>query len=399
MSDEFAIKTLTELVFSVNEEDDPIDAVLSSCLGSAKRVIESVMDAERDMFCGIGSGKRGSSRRDLRNGFYLRGFETCFGVLEKLRVPRTRSGRFRSCLVEKFERRQKKVNALIRSLFLCGVSQRDVSEVLGPFLGIEPSASTVSRISKSLDREVRAFKSRRLDDDFEYLLLDGIALSVKMSPYAVGRTALVALGVRRDGSKELLSFRVEHSESEPCWERFLNDLFSRGLEGRNLRLIISDGGAGLIRALSYVYPSVAHQRCWVHKIRNVLDKLRRNQRKACLRGLAAIWQAETRREAERAYREWERQWFFAAPNAVACVRDDLHELLSFLSCPREHWRLVRTTNILERCFREFRRRLRPIGCQKNISSCERMLYSICNRLNLRWQRKRSNCRTVLTQAA
>jgi putative transposase len=399
MTNEFAIKTLSELVFSVNEEDDPVDVVLSSCLGSVKRVIESVMEAERDIFCGIGYGRRGGGRRDQRNGYYVRDLETCFGVLEKLRVPRTRSRRFRSSLVEKFQRRQKKVSSLIRSMFLCGVSQRDVSEVLGPFLGIEPSASTVSRIAKSLDCEVKAFKSRLLDDDFQYLLLDGIALSVKMSPYAVGKSALVALGVRADGSKELLSFRVEHSESEPCWARLLNDLYQRGLKGENLKLVISDGGAGLIRALDYVYPEVAHQRCWVHKIRNVLDKIRRNQRRSCLRGLATIWQAETRREAERAYQEWERQWAFAAPDAVACVRNDLHELLNFLSCPREHWRMIRTTNSLERCFREFRRRLRPIGCQKNMASCERMLYAICNRLNLRWQKKRCICKTVLTQAA
>lgn len=399
MRDEFAIKTLTELVFSVNDDEDPIDVALSGCLGSVKRLIEDVMEAQRDAFCGIGSGKRGSGRRDQRNGYYERDYETCFGILRKLRIPRTRSGRFHSNLIDKFQRRQRKVNAFIRSMFLCGISQRDVAEVLGPFLGIEPSASTVSRISKSLDVEVKTFRSRRLDDDFVYLLLDGIALSVKLSPYAITKVALVALGIRADGSKELLSFRVEHSESEPCWSRFLNDLYQRGFKGNNLKLIISDGGAGLISALEYMYSDTAHQRCWVHKIRNVMDKIRHNQRRACLRGLRAIWQAETKLEAERAYREWERQWVFVAPRAVDCVRDDLDGLLNFLSCPREHWRLIRTTNVLERCFREFRRRLRPIGCQKNTSSCERMLFSICQRINLRWEKKRYRSPNVLTQAA
>lgn len=398
MSSEWAVKTLTELLYSVNESEDPIDRILTGCLGSVRSVIEGVMEAERDVFCGIGPSERGRSRRDYRNGYYERDFESCFGVLEKLRVPRTRSGKFRSSLFKKFARRQRKVNELIRSLFLCGISQRDVSEVLGPFLGIEPSASTVSRIAKSLDAEVKRFKCRALEDEFEYLILDGIALSVKISAYAVGKCALVALGVRPDGSKELLCFRIEHSESEACWERLLSDLYRRGLEGTKLKLVISDGGAGLLKAMNYIYPDVPHQRCWVHKIRNVFSKLKRDQRKACLRGLATIWQAQNRREAERAYRAWEREWDVPAPDAVACVRDDLDDLLVFLEFPREHWRLIRTTNHLERCFREFRRRLRPIGCLKNKTSCERMLYAICRRINLRWQRKRRIHASVFTQA-
>lgn len=147
-------KNLSELIFSINDEDDPIDAILSGCLGSVKELIENVMEAERDIFCGIGSFKRGCARKDYRNGYYECDFESCFGVLKKLRVLRTRSGKFRSMLFECFERRQKKVNELIRTLFLCGVSQRDISEVLKPFLGIEPFASTVSRIAKGIDEEV-----------------------------------------------------------------------------------------------------------------------------------------------------------------------------------------------------------------------------------------------------
>jgi len=399
MSDEWAVKTLTELLYSVNEAEDPIDRVLTGCLGSVRLAIETVMEAERDIFCGIGPSRRGRSRRDYRNGYYERDFESCFGVLEKLRVPRTRSGRFRSSLFAKFERRQRKVNDLIRSLFLCGISQRSVAEVLGPFLGIEPSASTVSAIAKSLDSEVQRFKHRALEDEFVYLILDGIALSVRTSPYAVGKCVLVALGVRGDGSKELLGFRVEHSESEACWERLLNDLYRRGLEGRKLKLVISDGGAGLLKAMSYVYPDVPHQRCWVHKIRNVFYKLKRFQKKACLRGLRDVWQATNRREAERAYRAWESHWIDKAPEAVECVKEDLDDLLVFMSFPKEHWRLIRTTNHLERCFREFRRRLNPIGCQKNTASCERMVYAICKRLNLRWHKKRICQPAVFTQAA
>lgn len=399
MSNEWAVKTLTELLYSVNEAEDPIDRVLAGCLGSVRRTIENVMEAERDIFCGIGPSRRGRSRRDYRNGYYERDFESCFGVLEKLRVPRTRSGKFRSSLFAKFERRQRKVNDLIRSLFLCGISQRSVAEVLGPFLGIEPSASTVSAIAKSLDSEVQRFKRRALQDEFDYLILDGIALSVKTSPYAVGKCVLVAMGVRADGSKELLGFRVEHSESEACWERLLNDVYRRGLEGRNLKLVISDGGAGLLKAMSYVYPDVPHQRCWVHKIRNVFSKLKRCQRKDCLRGLRDVWQASNRREAERAYRAWETEWIEAAPEAVDCVKQDLDDLLVFLSFPKEHWRLIRTTNHLERCFREFRRRLNPIGCQKNTASCERMIYAICTRLNHRWHKKRISHPAVFTQAA
>lgn len=399
MSTEWTTRTVSELLDSVNTTEDPIDVILSNHLGSLKRVVESVMEAERDEFCGIACNCRGVSRTDYRNGYYTRDFETCFGVLHKLRVPRTRSGRFRTQLIEKFERRQRKLSEVIRSLFLCGVSQRDVSEVLRPFLGIEPSASTVCRIAKSLDEEVKRFLKRPLRDEFKYLLLDGVALKVKISPRAVGRCALVGLGIREDGSKELLGFRVEHSESETCWQRMLDDLYRRGIVGDKLQMVISDGGAGLIKALNYVYPDVAHQRCWTHKIRNVASRLKRPLRKPCLKGLESIWRSTSRFEAERAFRVWEREWITVAPDVVACVEQDLEDLLVFLDQPKQDWSVIRTTNHLERCFREFRRRLRPMGCMKSKASCERMIYAVCKRLNLRWQKKRTSNKSVFTQAA
>jgi putative transposase len=392
-----AIKTISDLLHSVNDLADPIDEILESCLGSVKRVLEAIMEAERDDFCGISYCKRGAERMDSRNGYYERDLETCFGLLEKLRVPRTRCGGFRSSLIRHYERRQRRLTEFIRSMFLCGISQRDISEVLRPFLGIEPSASTVSRIAKSLDTEVRQFQLRPIEDDYKYLLLDGIALKVKVAPYAVGRCALVAMGVREDGSKELLSFRVEHSESTACWERFLSDLFNRGLIGSNLKLIVSDGGPGLLAALGYVYPYIAHQRCFVHKMRNVASKLKKAHKKPCLDGLKLVFEAKNKSQAETSYRRWEREWTEIAPDAVECVRVDLEELLVFLSFPKADRRLISTTNHLERCFREFRRRLRTIGCMKNTASCERMLYSICKRLNQRWRSKTASF--TFTQAA
>lgn len=395
--DDLTTKTISDLLLSVNEAEDPIDVVLKNCLGSVKRVLESVMEAERDLFCGIASRGRGILRQDQRNGYYERDLETAFGILAKLRVPRTRSGSFRSKLIEQYQRRQRKLTEFIRSLFLSGVSQRDVSDVLGPILGIEPSHTTVSRIAKSLDKEVRRFHSRTLSDEYKYLLLDGIALRVKVAPYAVGRCALVAMGVRADGSKEIISFRVEHSESQACWERFLTDLYNRGLNGRGIGLIISDGGSGLLAALGVVYPYIPHQRCWVHKMRNVASKLKKAQRKPCLDGLKPVYEAKNKSEAERMYRQWEIRWESEAPEGVECVRADLEDLLVFLDFPVQDRAIISTTNHLERCFREFRRRLRSIGCMKNTASCNRMLYALSNRLNQRWQRK--STQSVFTQAA
>jgi transposase-like protein len=157
------------------------------------------------------------------------------------------------------------------------------------------------------------------------------------------------------------------------------------LRGQKLELITTDGHSGLEAAVSQVWPRVAHQRCWVHKLRNLENKLKGSQQE-CLEQAKLIYQATHRQEAVARFRLWPARWRHLAPKAVACVEQDLEELLAFYDCPSAHWRMVRSTNVIERLFVELRRQIRTMCAFSTRDSCERILFSIFHRMNQHWTR-------------
>jgi putative transposase len=354
--------------------------------GQVKRLLEEALEAERTDWLGVGRYVRDEAeRRDYRNGYYRRDLGTRLGLLRGLRVPRTRQG-CRSQLLPRYQRRQEAVHGLVREAFLRGVSTRQVGEVLEPVLGESYSAQTVSRITRGLDRAVRAFHQRRLRDEYVYIFVDAVVLKVRDGRGVVRRRwVLVAYGITAGGRRELIAYQLARGESEASWTAFLQGLFLRGLEGTRLRLVITDGSSGLRAALGLVWPQVPLQRCWAHKLRNIADKVPRKEG-SCVREAAAIYQASSRREAQQKFRQWARKWQVHRPRAVACVERDLEELLAFYAFPPAHWRKIRTTNIIERAFREVRRRTRPMSSFTNPESCERIVFGVISHLNRSWER-------------
>jgi transposase-like protein len=386
------VKDLTELSIEdlwkeVKDEEGWWGDIQGWMLREVQRFLETAMDGEMLEHVRAAHYKRTEVRRGHRNGYRERSLLTQYGLITCLRVPRDREGTFQPTVIERYQRRQEQVNRLVRELFLRGVSTRQVQRIVELLLGDGVSAQTVSRITRTLDAEVRRFQHRPLADHYQYLFLDGVTLTVKGATGARKRLVLCAYGITTAGQRELLAFRQARSESEASWEAFLRDLYDRGLEGRTLRLITTDGCPGLHRALDTVYPYVRRQRCWAHKLRNVAAKLPRKSQEACLAGAKAIYEAPTRREAVQRYRVWAAQWRPVAPKAVACLEQDLEELLAFFACPRKHRRKVRTTNAIERAFREVRRRTRPMSCFQNEASVDRIIYGVISHLNLAWEAK------------
>jgi putative transposase len=352
-----------------------------------KRLIEQALVAEQDRYLQLGYYEHApTARLDYRNGFYFRDLTTKLGVLARLRVPRTRRG-FRTQLLPRYQRREQAVNNLILQAFLRGISTRQVGQVLEPVLGEAYSAQTISNITRQLNHDVGQFHRRALRDDYVYLFLDGVVLKVRdLAAKVRRRMVLVAYGVLPNGKREILAYQFAHGESEAAWVEFLQDLFLRGLEGKHLRLIVSDGGTGLRAALPLVYPRVPLQLCWAHKMRNIADKVGR-QEGSCVAEAAAIYRASSKSQALRAFREWKAHWEHRRPRAVACLERDLENLLSFFDAPPAHWRKVRTTNVIERAFREVRRRTRPMSSFSNPESCDRIIYGVITNLNRSWERK------------
>lgn len=336
-----------------------------------------------------------AERVDYRNGCYERDYVTPLGVI-RLRIPRTRLRSFLPCCIQPLERRSPEVAELIRQAFLRGISTRQVGRVVAVLTGDPVSAQTVSNLTRVLDQAVEAFHHRPLGDEWAYLFLDGVWLKVRRAFGPQRVLLLVAYGVRRDGQRELLAFTRAKGESQAAWEGLLNDLFCRGLRGRNLQLVVTDGCAGLARAIETVYPRARHQRCWVHKMRNILEKVKKCDYEQVKADAQAIYQAENHKQARAAGRRFCRHWQRNYPSLVRQLERDLPELLSFFALPRPLWKKLRTTNIIERCFVEVRRRTRPMVCFVNVQSVDRIIYSIFQRFNLEWKNRTLK---LFTQAA
>jgi putative transposase len=361
-----------------------------------KKMLELESERLRDRYAGWpqhGRGKRQEGR--YRNGYYLRGFATVFGTIQ-LRIARARGKSFLPAALERFQRRAPELAMLIREAFLRGLSTRQVGRVVSTLSGEVVSAQTVSRLIRDLDEAVRQFHQAPLHDEWAYLFLDGVSLRVRRPTGRKRVQMLVAYGVRRDGRRELLAFLRSTGESQAAWEGLLGDLYRRGLQGENLQLILTDGCAGLAAAIQTVYPRVLHQRCWVHKMRNILEHVRKRDYDQVKQGAQAIYRAESRRQAEAAFRRFGQRWQREYGPMVRRLESDLPELLSFFSFPRHLWKKLRTTNVIERCFVEVRRRTRPMVCFVNVKSMDRIIYSIFQRFTLEWKTRTLK---LFTQAA
>jgi putative transposase len=361
-----------------------------------QRFFELQSERQRDRFSGWAPyERRRGKRRDYRNGYYERDFVTRFGTI-RLRIARTRGKSFLPVGLKRFQRRAEEVSLLIREAFLRGISTRQVGRVVATITGETVSAQTVSKLTRDLDEAVRQFHQARLSDDYVYLFLDGVSLRVRRPTGRKRVQMLVAYGIRQDGRRHLLAFLRSQGESQADWEALLGDLYRRGLEGRSLQLILSDGCPGLAAAMRTVYPRVRQQRCWVHKMRNILEKARKCDYDQVKAGAQAIYRADSRGQAEAAFRRFRARWQRRYPGVVKRLGQELPELLSFFAFPRHLWRKLRTTNVIERCFVEVRRRTRPMVCFVNVESVDRIIYSIFQRFNLEWKTRTLN---LFTQAA
>ncbi len=358
-----------------------------------KELLEGTMEAYRDEWVEVPWHQPAPTRTTHRNGYYHRKrWPTALGLLENVRVPRCRDKGFTQRMLARLDHHRDDLGQSAVDMLLAGVSTRRVGELLERIIRLPVSAGQVSRLAKRLDAAVRQFHARPLADEYVYLLFDAIYLKARGAPRLIEtglrrtrkRVVLVAYGITHAGIKQIIDFRVAQSESEPAWRNFLWRLSRRGLEGQSLKLITTDGCPGLIAAIEEVYSFVPRQRCWFHKMENVAKKVRRKDQPPVLRGLRPVYQAAHRRAAERAVRTWAELWRDRYPDAVACVEQDLNELLAFYDVPEPHRRMVRTTNPIERRFREVRRRTNSIGTFVNDASLERIVYGLVAYYNAKY---------------
>ncbi|MCX8014664.1 MAG: IS256 family transposase, partial [candidate division WOR-3 bacterium] len=331
-------------------QDQDNDELYKAMRETLKQLLQSTMQIELNGLIKAAPYQRTPARTTHRNGYYHRNLLTKFGLLWNLEVPRPRQGGLKTKVFKRYQRRWQEVNQFIRDIFIAGVSTRQAGLVLEKLLDSKPSAGVISEICKILDDEVKKFQCRPLTDDYLYLFLDGVWVKVNNGQRVVKKVLLIAYGIKATGQREIIGFRQARSESAVEWEVFLWDLFHRGLSGERLRLIIVDGGKGLLSAVSLVYPHVARQRCWVHKLRNVSKRLKAVYRDKCIGEARKVYLAENYKEACARFRAWVRRWKGLAPEAVRCVEEDIEELLNYFKEAEWLRKKLRTTNVIERVF-------------------------------------------------
>lgn len=352
-----------------------------------KELMEKRLEEEMAEYLGLSRYEHASDRHDYRNGHYVRHLLSEMGDLELL-VPRSRKGKFPTRLFERYARRCRSVDKVLLACFCLGLSTRKAASVLTPVLGEKVSASTISRIAAQLDHEVHRYHTRVLKDHYQYLFFDGVVLKSKGALKVQKKILLCAFGITVEGRQEIIDFYPAASESGACWESFLNELYRRGLKGSLCELIATDGGTGLHQALQIVYPTIVLQRCWAHKTRNILDKVKKIDQAAVKKALARISHAPNLRKATQAYWNFSSRWAKSYPRAVHCLKKDFDQLLSFFQIKNSQiWSRLRTTNLIERSFREVRRRTRPMGVMAHTQSLQRIVFAVFHHLNQNWSQQ------------
>jgi len=359
----------------------------------AKRVYNKILAVDFDNFVNAGRHQRTGQRKGYRNGYRSRSLLTSVGQLD-LTIPRDRNSEYQPELFERYRRVDSSLENSIRAMFLQGVSTRKIGDVLDVLCGERLSASKVSTVVKELDQAVDDYTNRPIADDFVFLFLDALSVKIRFELKAKRVKLLVAYGIKADGTRELISYSRANSESTACWKSFLDNLYVRGLKGRTLQLIAMDGGGGLWAAIEDVYPQVAHQLCWVHKLRNVAKYCPKRYAEECTRQAARIMYAESSNKAAKEFRIWKKRWQSKIPKAVNCIEKDFDKLIPIFDFPINIRKMIRTTNVIERCFREVRRRLKVMGYFQNSRSCDRIIYAIFNYFNSKWLKTKAKIKNI-----
>ncbi|EAQ78918.1 putative transposase [Blastopirellula marina DSM 3645] len=326
---------------------------------TVEETLNQMLDAEADQICKAKRYERSPDRVDSRAGSYSRKLQTKAGEVS-LKVPRLRSLPLETQIIERYKRREASVEEALVEMYLAGVSVRRVEDITEALWGTRVSSSTVSELNQKIYERIDVWRNRPLEGEHPYVMLDGIWLKRSWGGEVKNIAVLVAVGVRSDGHREILSVAEGTKEDSESWRTFLRHLKERGLQG--VRLITSDKCLGLVEAFGEFFPEAAWQRCIVHFYRNVLKDVPRSKSRDVAAMLKAVHAQEDRTAAtEKAEQVAEKLAALRLGNAAKCFRAGVQETLAYMNFPREHWTRLRSNNMLERIMKEIRRRTRVVG--------------------------------------
>jgi len=380
-------EVLRKAVNHIGDSEESIWCELNSSMaGLTKLFLETLAESEVERRIGAKLYERGESRQDQRNGYRARNVQLSYTVLE-IRIPRLRGQGYVPSYLEPNHRAISVVEGWVEKAFSSGLSRSEVIRLMESTTGCRPSDGVIRRVQATLDERVKTFRERPLQGRYRYLFLDAAWTKDIVGIHATRICILTAVGITKDGVKEILGFERAQVESESSWRGFLSRLVARGLSPNDLELIISDEHKGILGAAREVLGDVPHQLCWAHRCRNVRKQVAACDRKAVIAGLQDVYKAVHLTAAKDAFRLWCSRWKEKYPAVVTTVTEDIGYLLAFYRCPEVHWEYLRTSNPIERVFRELRRQQYGCGAFANRQSCLRAVYRVFNWLNGLWEGK------------
>jgi putative transposase len=374
--------------------DDPLTEILRA---GARRLIAQAVEAEFEMFLEVNADLvlPDGRRRVVRHGHDpVRAIQTGIGPIE-VQKPKARDRgatsqsriRFTSNILPKWARRTKSLDALLPILYLRGVSAGDFQEALTALLGADApnlSPAAIARLKSGWEDEYRQWQRRDLSGrQYVYVWADGVYLQARMEPQA--ECMLVLMGARPDGTKELIGFQPGLRESAQSWRELLVDVKARGLSVAP-QVAVGDGALGFWKALDEAFPTTRHQRCWLHKTLNVLDKFPKLMQLNAKRDLREIWMSPGRAAAEAAMATFVGKYGSKYPRAVECLIKDRDTLLTFFDCPAEHWVHLRTSNPIESVFATVRHRTVRIKGALSQDTARLMVFKLAMEASKTWRR-------------
>jgi putative transposase len=348
--------------------------------------LTNLMKAELTHILGREKYERGKGESNHRNGSYNRDF--CIkGIGEvAVKVPRDRKGEYQTQVLPRGKRYENRITEDLSMMYLTGISTRTLSMLSRRLIGREISHEEVSKANKKLTEGVEKWRNRNLSQEkIKYIFVDGVIFKMRLKFSVENVAVLAAIGVTEEGTKLVLGLQSGDKESATSWREFFRDLKSRGLDGTSVRLGIMDGLSGLEKVFEEEFPNAKVQRCQVHVARNVLAKVPHKLKKEVADDLRSIFYASSKEKADEFYRSFYEKWNKEIPSAVKSLSQSIDACLTFFKFPEEEWISLRTSNIIERLNKEFRRRTKSMEIVAGEDACYRLLAFISLKMELTWR--------------
>ena len=348
--------------------------------------LTNLMKAELTHILGREEYERSDGETNHRNGSYARKF--CIKGIGEVdtKVPRDRNGEYQTQVLPRSKQYESRIAEDLSMMYLAGISTRTLSMLSKRLIGRALSHEEVSKANRELTDAVEKWRSRDLSGEkIKYIFVDGVIFKMRLEGSVEKVPVLVAIGVTEGGVKLVLGLQSGDKESATSWREFFRDLKSRGLDGSSVTLGIMDGLSGLEKVFEEEFANSKVQRCQVHVARNVLAKVPHKTKKEVADNLRSIFYASSKKKADEFYKTFNEKWEKELPSAVKSLRQSIDACLTFFKFPEKEWISLRTTNIVERLNKEFKRRTKPMEIVAGENACYRLLAFISLKMELSWR--------------